>query len=295
MADRASARRIVADVVLFAVACSWGATFPLAKRLLVELPPFCYLTLRFALAAALLFVIARRSLRGLSRRSIADGLLLGFFLAGGYGLQTLGLKTASATVAAFLTGLSVVIVPLLGAARGRRPGAHEWIGALLALAGLALLTLQPGAGFRPGVGEILLVGCAVFFALHIAYMDRAAAHARALPLGLLQLSGVTAITFLFSTGEKWPADLSGQATWAIIAMAVVCSAAAFTLQAWAQRFTSPTHVGLLFAFEPVAAALFAWWWLGEKLTGGQWIGAALILTGIVVTEARGSATTAPAP
>lgn len=289
MAVRASSRRIVADLVLFAVACSWGATFPLAKRILVELPPFCYLTLRFALAGVLLFFIARRSLRGLSRRSYRDGLLLGLLLAGGYGLQTLGLRTASATVAAFLTGLSVVMVPLLGVTRGRRPGAREWMGVLLALAGLALLTLLPGAGFRPGWGEVLLIGCALCFALHIAYMDGAAARTSAMPLGLLQLVGVTAVTFLFSTGEKWPSDLSTETTWAIVAMAVVCSAAAFTLQAWAQRFTSPTHVGLLFAFEPVAAALFAWWWLGERLTGAQWIGAALILAGIVVTEAKGPA------
>ena len=281
-------RRIVADAVLFAVACSWGATFPLAKRILVELPPFCYLTLRFALAAVLLLLVARRTLRSLSRRSIADGLVLGLLLAGGYALQTLGLRTASATVAAFLTGLSVVMVPLLGAARGRRPGGREWMGVVLALAGLALLTLRPGAGFRPGLGELLVVGCALCFALHISYQEGAAARAPALPLGTLQLAGVALVTSLFSTGERWPADLTPFTTWAIVFMAVVCSAAAFTLQAWAQRFTSPTHVGLLFAFEPVAAALFAWWWLGERLTGPQWIGAALILAGIVVTEAKGS-------
>lgn len=287
MAARAS-RRLVADIVLFAVACSWGATFPLAKRILLELPPFCYLTLRFALAAAFLFVFAHRSLRGLPRRSVADGLVLGLFLAGGYGLQTLGLKTASATVAAFLTGLSVVLVPVLGAVRGRRPTRREWLGVGLAFGGLALLTLQPGSGFHLGVGEILLVGCALFFALHIAFMEGAAARGPALPLGLFQLIGVAAVSFLFSTGERWPVDLSPFAGFAVIVMAVVCSAAAFTLQAWAQRFTSPTHVGLLFAFEPVAAALFAWWWLGERLAGPQWIGAALILAGIVVTEAKGT-------
>lgn len=286
MADRAVARRLVADVALFAVACSWGATFPLAKRILLELPPFCYLAMRFALATVLLFVLARRSLRGLSRRSLVDGLVLGLFLAGGYGLQTVGLRAASATVAAFLTGLSVVMVPLIGALGGRRPTGREWIGVSLAFAGLALLTLQPGSAFRPGLGELLLVGCALCFALHIAYMSGAAARSPALPLGLVQLAGVSVLAFLFSTAERWPTDLSPQTTWAIVAMAVVCTAVAFTLQTWAQRFTSPTHVGLLFAFEPVAAAGFAWWWLGEKLSGAQWLGAALILTGIVVTETR---------
>jgi len=282
--DRALLRRLAADAALFAVATSWGATFPLAKRLLLELPPFYYLALRFALASVLLFAVAGRQLPRLGKRGLMDGLILGALLTAGYGFQTVGLRTASATVAAFLTGLSVVMVPLIGALRGRRPGLVAWIGVLCAALGLALLTLRAGAGTRFGTGEILLLCCALSFAVHIVYQSQVAQNSPALPLGLVQITTVAFLTLLFSLGEPHPWGLTPYATWALVAMAVVCTAAAFTIQAWAQRFTPATHVGLLFAFEPVAAALFAGAWLGERLSGGQWLGAGFILAGIVLAE-----------
>ena len=284
MPDRALARRWLADVALFLVATSWGATFPLAKRLLLELPPFFYLALRFGLAAALLFGVCGRQLPRLGKQGLIDGVVLGALLTAGYGLQTVGLRTASATVAAFLTGLSVVMVPVLGLARGRRPGALAWLGVGSALAGLVLLTIEPRAGARFGTGELLLLGCALAYAVHIVYQSRVAARSPALPLGLVQITVVALLALVFSIGEPKPLGLTPYAAWALVAMAVVCTAAAFTIQAWAQRFTPPTHVGLLFAFEPVAAALFAWAWLGERLGAGQWLGAGLIFAGIVLAE-----------
>jgi drug/metabolite transporter (DMT)-like permease len=269
------------------VATSWGATFPLAKRLLVELPPFFYLALRFALAATLLFGVAGRQLPKLGKRGkrgLKDGVILGALLTAGYGFQTVGLRTASATVAAFLTGLSVIMVPLLGAVRGRRPGLTAWMGVGCALLGLALLTLRAGAGARFGIGEVLLLCCALSFAVHIVYQSQVAERSPALPLGLVQITTVALLTLLFSFGEQRPWGLTAYATWALVFMAVVCTAVAFTVQAWAQRFTPATHVGLLFAFEPVAAAMFAWAWLGERLSGGQWVGAGFILAGIVLAE-----------
>ena len=284
MPDRARLRRFVADAALFAVATSWGATFPLAKRLLVELPPFFYLALRFAIAATLLFAVCGRQLPKLGKQGLKDGVVLGALLTAGYGFQTVGLRTASATVAAFLTGLSVVMVPVLGALRGRRPGVLAWIGVACALVGLALLTLRAGSGARFGAGETLLLGCAVSFAIHIVYQSQVAARSPAMPLGLVQITTVALFTLLFSFGEQRPWGLTVHAAWSLVFMAVVCTAVAFTVQAWAQRFTPATHVGLLFAFEPVAAALFAWAWLGERLSAGQWAGAGFILAGIVLAE-----------
>src|SRR5262245_6866186 len=286
MPDADRSRGLVADLCLFGVACAWGATFPLAKRLLVELPPFYYLCLRFAIAAALLFGVAGRSLRGLSRRALADGLVLGALLSAGYGFQTVGLETASATVAAFLTGLSVILVPILGLLRGKRPGLIAWLGVLCALLGLGLLTVHPSAGVRFGKGELLLLGCALSFALHIFYQDRAAERTAALPLGLLQITVVALVSLVFSVGEPKPWGMTWTATWSLVGMAVLCTAVAFTVQAWAQRFTPATHVGLLFAFEPVAAAIFSWAWLGERLSAAQWTGAGFILAGIVLVEAK---------
>jgi drug/metabolite transporter (DMT)-like permease len=251
---------------------------------LVELPPFFYLALRFTLAAALLFGVAGRQIPKLGKRGLKDGVILGTLLTAGYGFQTVGLRTASATVAAFLTGLSVIMVPILGAVRGRRPGLTAWIGVGCALLGLALLTLRSGGGARFGVGEVLLLCCALSFAIHIVYQSQVAARSPALPLGLVQITTVALLTLLFSFGEQRPWGLTVYATRALVFMAVVCTAVAFTVQAWAQRFTPATHVGLLFAFEPVAAAMFAWAWLGERLSGGQWVGAGFILAGIVLAE-----------
>lgn len=284
MPDSVRLRRFVADAALLAVATSWGATFPLAKRLLVELPPFFYLALRFAIAAALLFGVAGRQLPKLGKQGLQDGVVLGTLLTAGYGFQTVGLRTASATVAAFLTGLSVVMVPILGAVRGRRPRTLAWVGVACALVGLALLTLRAGPNARFGIGELLLLCCALAFAIHIYYQSQVAARSPAMPLGLVQITTVALCTLLFSLGEHRPWGLTTYATGALVFMAVVCTAVAFTVQAWAQRFTPATHVGLLFAFEPVAAAMFAWAWLGERLSAGQWVGAAFILAGIVLAE-----------
>ena len=141
------------------VAISWGVTFPLIKYILDHVPPFFYLSVRYVLAALVLLPFAIVSMRRLSASLWLKSLLVGVFLGGGYIFQTLGLKTAEATVSAFLTGVSVVLVPILGSFLGRKPNGREWFGVGLATGGLALLTLR-GAE-RPGIGELLVLICAV--------------------------------------------------------------------------------------------------------------------------------------
>lgn len=279
-------KRLLADASLLVVATCWGATFPLIRIVLSHLPPFVYLAARFAIASALLLLVAAPVLRSLPGRGRRDGLLVGCALAAGYILQTLGLRTASASVGAFLTGLSVLLVPLLGLLWRQRPSVGEWIGVVFGTAGLALLTLR---GFHdPGWGEALLVGCAVCFAFQIVLQGKVAAGVPPTALGALQtlVVAVSCAALAFGSETAHLADTPARVWWMVAGMAVVASAAAFTVQAWAQRFTPPTHVGLLFAFEPVSGALFARWWLGEQMTAAQWLGAVLVLTGIVIAELR---------
>jgi drug/metabolite transporter (DMT)-like permease len=271
-------------LALLAVATVWGATFPLAKRILEHLSPFQYLGLRFVFAAAVLAVVAAPELRRAGPRVWRGGLAAGLALAAGYALQTLGLREAAATVAAFLTGLSVVLVPVLALAASRRPAGAEWAGVVLGLAGLALLTWH--GGFAPRGPEILLVGCALAFATHILLVDRFARESPPAALGAIQLAVVGLACGALSLGDPAPRAVPTGIWVAVAAMGLLASAAAFTLQSWAQRFTTPAHVGLMFAFEPVAAALFARWWLQEQLAVSQWIGAVLVLAGIAVAEAR---------
>jgi drug/metabolite transporter (DMT)-like permease len=284
-------RRIAADASLFVVACAWGATFPLAKVILRQLPPFAYLALRFGLASVLLApaaILARPR-----RRPDRWVWLTGLALAAGYAFQTLGLRTAAATSAAFITGLSVVLVPLLGIFSGRRPSPPEWFGVAAAVAGLGMLTLRPG--MLPGTGEMLVLACAFCFAAQIVFLDRAAGALPPVTLGALQMASVAIVSAALMPTEPAPVRLSAPVAAAVAGMAVVASAAAFTIQGWAQRFTTPTHVGLLFASEPVAAAVFARAVLGEALAPRQWAGAALILFGILLAEARRPRAASPAP
>ncbi|MFN3285721.1 MAG: DMT family transporter [bacterium] len=159
----------MADLALLAVAVVWGTTFPLAKRILEVLPPFWYLAVRFAVASSLLLPVAWRQLARAPREDWARSVGVGSALTAGYALQTLGLQGSGATDAAFLTGLFVVLVPLLGTLWGRRPSPWEWAGVLAGTVGLALLTGGPTGLGGP---ELLLVACAGSFAVHILLLAR---------------------------------------------------------------------------------------------------------------------------
>jgi drug/metabolite transporter (DMT)-like permease len=272
----------VADAALLVVAVVWGTTFPLAKFILTHIPPFLYLSVRFGLAALVLLPLSYVILRRLPGKLWIKSLGVGAALGAGYVFQTLGLQTAGATVSAFLTGLSVVLVPVLGAFWGRRASGREWIGVAVATVGLGLLTLQGPT--RPGVGELLVLACAFCFAIQILLLDRTARDVPPLPLGAIQVLAVALLCLPFLPAEPASQTVPTSVWVSVAALAVLATAGAFTVQSWAQRFTVPTHVGLIFAFEPVAAAVFARWWLGEALYLPQWVGAGLILAGIVCAE-----------
>lgn len=275
-------RRLIADATLFLVAVAWGLTFPLAKWILEALPPFAYLTARFALAALLLAPWAWRERRLANPRVWRIAMLAGLFLGVAYALQTIALQETSAGMAGFLTGLSVLLVPVLGLALGRRTRRVEWWGVGSATVGMALLTLRGAEA--PGLAEGLVLLCAVSLALQILTLGRAATEAPPLLLGFLQNGVVFLVCLALLPTERISSPPPALVWVAIAGMAVVASAFAFVAQSWAQRFTSPTHVGVLFAFEPVAAAVGGAIWLGERFTPAQWAGGVLILAGIVLAN-----------
>jgi drug/metabolite transporter (DMT)-like permease len=284
MAAPSPTRRTGADLALLALACMWGATFPAGKDILRFLPPFTYLAVRFAIATAILLPLALRDVRRVRAADWRWAGLAGLMLGTGFVFQTLGLRLAGATVSAFLTAVSVVLVPMFGLLLGKRATTLEWLGVGSATAGLALLTL--GGPLRPGLGELLLLGCAAAFAWHIIVMDRTAAVVPAFPLGMAQTFVTGLLCTLFVPTERLPREVPSHVWPTVVALAVFGSAVAFTVQAWAQRVTTPTRVGLMLTFEPLAAALFAYVWLGERLAARQWIGAAFIVAGIVLAEVK---------
>ncbi|MBC7316075.1 MAG: DMT family transporter, partial [Chloroflexi bacterium] len=159
-------RQLWADLALLLVALIWGSTFVMVKEATAAYPVFPFLALRFGLATVGLILIGGKRLRTLGWRGVGAGALIGLFLFGGYAFQTLGLRYTSASKAGFITGLSVAIVPLLSAAILRqRPQPQAAVGVCLAVTGLALLSLNAALHFDRG--DLLVLACALSFALHI--------------------------------------------------------------------------------------------------------------------------------
>lgn len=289
-------RQLAADLALIAVAAIWGTTFTIVKDSLDHVGPMEFLAVRMTLAALCITVVA------IARRSPCvsspgPGMVVGLFLFGGYALQTAGLQYTTASRAAFLTGIYVVIVPLLsGWIAGVRPRLTAWVAVMLALAGTSLLTLPSAA--RPGLGDIMVLGCAVCFSAQILFVGRFAPRVDTLGFVTMQLWTVAVLSALFAiTLEGWrPIDILSlpAPVWIAIGItAVFATTVAFWVQSYTQRFTSPTHTALIFAMEPVFAALYAWRFGGEIMTaltlaGGVLIVGAMALGGIVETVPRSS-------
>lgn len=294
-AAQARRQNVLAHALLVGVTLVWGCTFPLVKAALREVSPLLFNTLRMALASGLLIALNWRSLRGLDRRALGLCLVAGVFLALGYELQTSGLAHTTSSKSAFLTGLVVVLVPLLSAVPAFRPkGAPAphpaaYPGALIAFAGIVLLTGDPHAGSSllsgMHLGEWLTLGCAVAFAFHLLTLARGAAFVPARALGTLQIAFAT-VVMLFCL----PLESGRRLHWtplvlvALAVTAVLATAAAFTIQSWAQQHLPPSHTALILTLEPVFAWIFSLMFLGERLGPRALTGAGLILSGIVLAE-----------
>ncbi len=296
----------MADFALVLVTLLWGATFLLVQDALADISPGRFLVLRCALSALVLLPIAlvqrpRKGERGLGDwRTWRDGALLGLALLVGYGTQTAGLLWTTTATSAFLTGLAVVLVPILGFVFLReRLSLWTWAGVLLAALGLGALTLKGGVGLGPG--ELLTLGTALAFAVHIRITGLAAPRTLPIALTAAQLAVAVCLAFfalpldgwIASQGAATPAPgplfapLSARAWWALVVCGVFGSGVAFLVQSWAQKRLPPTRVGMLFALEPVFAAIVAWIWGGETFGVRGVAGMALILGGILVVETLG--------
>ncbi len=288
-------RETLAHLLLLAVVFVWGATFVLVKAALADVSPLLFNLLRMALAAAVLALVYGRSLRGLSREAWGMGALAGVLLAAGYQLQTAGLRYTTPTKSAFLTGMVVVFVPFLSltaklrAPGAARPGPAAFAGAGRGVAGLALLAGpagQPWSLGAVGVGEWLTVGCAFAFALHLLTLAHGSPRVPFRALATVQI-GVAALAMaatlpIFEPHPRFHPAPGFFAAWLISAL--LATAAAFSIQSWAQAFLPASHTALIFALEPVFAALTSFAVLGERLRGRALAGAGLVLAAILVSE-----------
>ncbi|HIQ06667.1 MAG TPA: DMT family transporter [Anaerolineae bacterium] len=275
---------LIPSLMLLTVAFVWGATFVFVKTALEEISPFTFLAARFSLAFAVLAVLLLHRLWRRSRPLWQSGSLLGAALFAAYAFQTVGLRTTTATRAGFITGLFVVLVPLLSAlVLRKRPVPSAWVAAFLAVIGLVLLALPIDPSLAPGDGLMLL--CALMVAVHILLVDRQARRHDPLALGTVQIGVVALLSGLIAwLTEPSPVHLSPAIWGTILFTALPATALALLLQVVAQQWTPPHQAALLLTLEPVFAALIASLFLGERLSGRELAGCGLILVAMLVAE-----------
>jgi drug/metabolite transporter (DMT)-like permease len=274
--------RRFAELALVGIAAVWGLTFVMVQDAVERLPVMAFLGYRFAAAALLVAVLFRRRLAELSRAGRRAGLVMGAFLTAGYVFQTLGLERTSASNAGFITGLFVVITPVIVAVLFReRIGPAAWAAAVVSAAGLYLLS--GSAGLSSGDGLVLL--CAVAFSAHIVATARSAADHDTGALLAVQL-GVCGLFCLAAAGAGGDLEVprGGEVWSALIVTSLVASALGFFVQTYAQRHAPPARTALILASEPAFAGLFGWLLGGEHLSALSWTGAVLIMAAIVAVE-----------
>ena len=266
----------------------WGTTFTVVKNAIGFVSPILFLALRFTLATAALGILFRRTvIRRGSWRGAAPGLLVGTFLFLGYLFQTQGLRYTSAPKSAFLTGLTSVLAPLFNSSvYGIRPRISEGLGLLAALAGLGLMTLPDASGSINRGDALTLLGAAAF-AAHIVSLGHFSRTMRFEVLSVAQVGTAGALALvLFPWAETPYADWQPSVLWAILITGLLATALAFTMQAWAQRFTTSTRTALIYMLEPVVAWITSYLVAGESLTRLGMAGAALILGGVMLVELK---------
>jgi drug/metabolite transporter (DMT)-like permease len=285
-------QRSKADFLLVVTTFIWGSTFVIVKGALQDASPFPFLAIRFILAGVLMWLVMGRD--RLDRQALLPSLVLGVFLFAGYAFQTWGLTSTTPSKSAFITGFSVILVPLISLFHGYRLRAANLGGAGLGLVGLYFLVLPPSGLSAVNRGDLLTMFGAISFAVHIVLVGgytRRFSFQHLAP-GQILVVGIVA-TLAVPIGPAWVVHWTSRLIFALAVTAIFATGFAFGIQVWAQQYTPPAHTALIFALEPVFAALTSRLVTGEHLGGKVLVGSAFILAGMVVSEMWGGA--APAP
>ena len=270
-------------VALIAMTAVWGVTFVQVKYAVALYPLFAFLAVRFAIATAALAVPGTRRVRSLGRGGAAAGALLGLLLAGGYALQTAGLERTTVSSTGFVTGMYVVLTPLIALALFRsRIAAAAWAGVALSTLGLGLLS---GIHAGSAAGDLLVLAAAAVYSLQIVLMERFAPRYDVLAFTFVEMAAACAGLGAVAVARAELGVPHGRTVWgALLVTGVFASALGFLVQTWAQRETSATRTALVFSMEPVFTALFGVTLAGDRLGALGWGGCASIMVGILLAE-----------
>jgi drug/metabolite transporter (DMT)-like permease len=276
-------RPVTPLLALVVVTAIWGYTFVPVQKAVAVYPLFAFLAVRFAISTLTLAPFAWGQLRALPRAGWAAGLGAGTLLAAAYGLQTAGLELTTVTSTGFITGLYVVFTPFIALAAFRTPvPAPVWIGVVLSLAGLLLLSGAPGGSWA---GNLLVLGNAVAQSLQIVAMERFAPRYDARALTFLQMAVAFVGFAVVAVGAGQVEAPPDAATWyALVVTGVFAGALGYLVATWVQSRTTAARAALVFTLEAPFAALFGVLLLSERLGWAGWLGCAVMLTGIVLAE-----------
>ncbi len=278
-------KQLKADIALLLVTVGWGASFILTKNSLSELQSYNFLALRFIFAFFISAVIYYKKIIAIDKFTLKYGTLLGLLLFATYAFQTVGINYTTASKSAFITGFSVILVPIFSAIIARKlPNLLTVISVALAFSGLALITLNQDVGGL-NIGDIYTGVCAVFFAIYIILVGKFTVKAESIAFAIVQIGVVGFLSLIVSLAIETPTVPVSLPVWINLAiLSLVCTSGAYIVQNVAQKYTSATHTALIYTCEPVFAAIFAYIAVGEVLGVIGSMGAVLIVVGMLLIE-----------
>ncbi|NPA73717.1 MAG: DMT family transporter [Epsilonproteobacteria bacterium] len=280
-------KEFLADISLISVALSWGITFAIVQDAIKDVPVFSFLFLRFFLSFVIMGAISLRFIKDISMPLIRSGLFLGALFFSGYAFQTYGLTYTKSSIVAFITGLNVIIVPIVAFfVFKQKVRLYSIIGAFLATVGLWLLTGANGIE-SIGKGEVYSFLCAVFFAVHIVYTSISSKKYNVFLLVSVQLFTVAMLSLVFSLAIDpftMPKHFSPSLLIALGATVIFATVYALFVQTYMQQFTTPAKTAVIFTIEPASAAVFGYFYLHETLSLMQIIGGVVMIFAILIAE-----------
>lgn len=277
-------KQLKADLALLAVTAIWGSTFVITKNILNNIPTYNFLALRFILAFIISSIVFYKNMIKINKNTIIYGLMIGTILFLGYAFQTVGLNYTTPSKSGFITGFSVVIVPITSSIISKKlPNKSTIFGVLCAIIGLGFMTLDTSLSLN--IGDLCTIICAFCFAFHIIFVGKYTNMVDSVSLAIIQIGVVGFISLMFSltthtfTLPNTLIDWSG-----IIYTGILATSGAYIIQNIMQKFTSPTHTALIYTAEPVFSAIFSFIILGDIMTTKAIIGSILILLGMILSE-----------
>ncbi len=292
-------KKFYAEGALLLTTLIWGATFAIIKTALSDISPMPFITTRFFVALLFLLPFAAKIFKGENFATVKDGIILGLFYFLGFASQTIGLNYTTATKSGFITGTFILFTPVFQYVFEKKlPAKANLLGIVFVVIGLSFLSSKGSSyfdifnelGSNFNLGDVFTLICAVFFALYLVYLDMISKKHNFMPLVFLQiavtaLGGMIFSVFFFVTDftvSKF--EFSGNVIIAIIYTSLLATIITTILQTKYQKEVTPTKAGIIFSFEPIFAAVVAYFALSERITKFGFIGCIFIFTGLLVTE-----------